>query len=143
MKKWHFCRDRVKGKIEIFTFSGCWKSCKVAIAKPKCLCTSNFPPEQPRSSSFSQKKFLKIRKILLKIQYFCWDGVKGKIEILTYSGCGKICNVAIAKPKFLYTSNIQPQQRPSSSFSQKKVFENSLNTFEDIAFLPGQCKGEN
>ena len=31
----------------------------------------------------------------------------------------------------------------SSSFSQKKVFENSLNTSGDMAFLQGQCKGEN
>ena len=27
--------------------------------------------------------------------------------------------------------------------AEKKVFENSLNTSGDIAFLPGQCKGEN
>ena len=33
------------GKIEISTFSGCWKSCNGAIAKLKCLCTSNFQPE--------------------------------------------------------------------------------------------------
>ena len=44
------------GKIEIFTFSGYWKSCNVAIAKLKCLCTSNFQPQKPRSSSLSQKK---------------------------------------------------------------------------------------
>ena len=36
------CRDSVKGKIEIFTFSGCCKSCNVAIGKWKCLCTWNF-----------------------------------------------------------------------------------------------------
>ena len=50
------------GKIEIFTFSGYWKSCNVAIAKLKCLCTSNFQPHEPRSSSFRQKNFLKIRQ---------------------------------------------------------------------------------
>ena len=48
------------GKIEIFTFSGYWKSCNVAIAKLKCLCISNFQPEKPRSSSLSEKMFLKI-----------------------------------------------------------------------------------
>ena len=33
------------GKIEIFTCAGCGKSCKVAIAKLECLCTSSFQPE--------------------------------------------------------------------------------------------------
>ena len=28
-------------------------------------------------------------------------------------------------------------------FQSKKAFENPLNTFEDMAFLLGQCKGEN
>ena len=48
------------GKIEIFTFSGYRKGCNVAIEKLKCLCTSNVQPQEPRSSSFQAKKFLKI-----------------------------------------------------------------------------------
>ena len=28
-------------------------------------------------------------------------------------------------------------------FQSKNAFENPLNTFEDIAFLLGQCKGKN
>ena len=67
----------------------------------------------------------------------------GKIEIFTFSGYWKSCNVAIAKLKCLCTSNFQPQEPRSSSFSKKNVFENSLNTFEDIAFLLGQCNGKN
>ena len=35
---WH----SVRGKVEFFTCSGCWKSCNVAIANLKCLCISNF-----------------------------------------------------------------------------------------------------
>ena len=26
--------------------------------------------------------------------------------------------------------------------AKKEVFENSLNTFEDMVFLPGDCKGK-
>ena len=33
------------GEIDIFTHAGCGKSCNVAIAKLKCLCTSNFQPQ--------------------------------------------------------------------------------------------------
>ena len=66
-----------------------------------------------------------------------------KIDIFTCSGCRKGCNVAIAKIKCLCISNFQQQYPRSLSFSQKKGFENSLNTFEDMAFLPGQCKGKN
>ena len=33
-----FLTGQCKGKIEIFTFSGCWKSCNVAIGKRNCLC---------------------------------------------------------------------------------------------------------
>ena len=32
-------------KIEIFTCAGCGKSCKVAIAKLKGVCISNFQPQ--------------------------------------------------------------------------------------------------
>ena len=71
------------------------------------------------------------------------NSVKGKIEILTFSGWWKSGNVAIAKEKCLCTRNCAPQQPHSSSFSQKNVFENLLNTFEDIAFLPENCKGKN
>ena len=39
--------------------------------------------------------------------------------------------------------NFQPQYPGSWSFSQEKVLANSLNTFGDIVFLPGQCKEEN
>ena len=38
---------------------------------------------------------------------------------------------------------VQQQSPPSLSFSKKEIFENSLNTFEDIAFLLGQGKGKN
>ena len=62
----------------------------------------------------------------------------GKIEIFTFSGYWKSCNVAIAKLKCLCISNFQPEEPRSSSLSQKNVFENWLNTFEDIAFLLGQ-----
>ena len=95
----------------------------------------------PRLSS--NKKFLKIRQMLFKIQHFCSDSVKGKIEIFTFSGWWKSGNVAIAKAKWLCTWNFQQQSPPSSSFSQKKVFENSLNTFQDSAFLLGHSKGRN
>ena len=64
----------------------------------------------------------------------------GKVEIFTCSGCWKSCNVAIAKLKCLCISNFRAQLPRSSSFSKKEVFENSLNTFEDMVFLPGQCK---
>ena len=37
------------------------------------------------------------------MQHFCWNIVKGKIEIITYSGCWKSGNVAIAKAKYLCT----------------------------------------
>ena len=37
------------------------------------------------------------------MQHFCWDSVKGKIEIITFSGCSKSGNVARAKPKNLRT----------------------------------------
>ena len=40
-----FLPGQCKGKIEIFTFSGCWKSCNVAIAKPKYLFLWNFKPQ--------------------------------------------------------------------------------------------------
>ena len=66
------------GKIEIFTFSGYWKRSNIAIAKLKCLCASNFQPQEPRSSSFSQKKFSKIRQILLKNIAFLLGQCNGK-----------------------------------------------------------------
>ena len=68
---------------------------------------------------------------------------KGKIEIFTFSGCWKSCAVAIAKPKYLCTWNFQPRIATFLVFQPKKDFENSLNTFEDIAFLLGPCKGKN
>ena len=67
----------------------------------------------------------------------------GKIEIFTFSGYWKSCNVPIAKLKCLCISNFQPEKPRSSSLSQKKVFENSIITFEDIALLLGQCNGKN
>ena len=74
---------------------------------------------------------------------FCRGSVKGKIEIFTFSECWKSCNVAIGKRKGLYTLNSQRRySHLYSSFSEKKVFENSLNTSGDIAFLPGQGKGK-
>ena len=79
--------------------------------------------------------------MLLKIQHFCSDSLNGKIEIFTFSGCWKSGNDAIAKAKCLCTWNFHNSHLPS--FSQKKVFENSLNNFEDTAFLLAQSKGKN
>ena len=38
---------------------------------------------------------------------------------------------------------ILSQNRHIPHLSAKKIFENSLNTFEDIAFLLGQCNRKN
>ena len=54
----------------------------------------------------------------------CWDSVKGKIEIFTFP--------------HLSAKNFHRQ----ATFLSKESFWNSLNTFEDIAFLLGQCKGK-
>ena len=67
----------------------------------------------------------------------------GKIEIFTFSGYWKSCNVAIAKLKRLCISNFQPEVATFLIFEPKNVFENWLNTFEDIAFLLGRCNGKN
>ena len=143
MKIQYFCWNIFNGKIEIFTFSGWWKSGNVATEKAKCLYSWNFNHNSHLPHLSAKRKFLKIRQIRLKIQHFCWDILKGEIEIFTYSGCRKSGNVASAKAKCLCTWNCQHQQPPSTSLSQKNVFENLLNTFEDITFLPGSCKGKN
>ena len=67
----------------------------------------------------------------------------GKIEIFTFSGYWKSCNVAIAKLKCLCIFKFSTTMSHVPHLSGKKVFENLLNTFEDIAFLLGQCNGKN
>ena len=130
-------QDSVKGKIEIFTFSGFWKCCNVAIAKPKYLRTWNFQPKYPPSLSFSQKKIFENSLNIFEDIAFLAGQCKGKNWNFYIFWILESCNVAIAKPNFLCTRHFQPKYPPSSSFRQKKVFENSSNTFEDIAFLLG------
>ena len=61
-----------------------------------------------------------------------------KIEIFTFSGCWKSCNVAIAKLKCLCISNLQPVIATFLIFRAKEKFlNNSLNTFEDIGISAG------
>ena len=79
----------------------------------------------------------------MKIQHFCWDSLKGKIEIFTFSGCWKSGNVAIGKSKTSVHLKFSTRIATFVIFSQKKVFENSLNTFEDTALLLQHCKGKN
>ena len=93
--------------------------------------------------------------VILRLIYLVWDKFKTIMGWSYYQTCekgdakvGKFkwCRCAnshfpIAKRKYMRIWNFAPKFPPSASAISTKVFENRLNTFEDVGFLLGQCTG--
>ena len=112
--------------------------------KTKISAHLKFSTKIPTFLIFQRREcFWKFVKKILKIWHFSRDSVKGKIESFTFSRIWKVATL------LLQNQNISAQEIFSHNShlpllsAKKKVFENSLNTFEDMAFLLGQCKGKN
>ena len=117
----------------------------VAIAKPKYLCTWNFPTTIATFLIFQPKKsFFENSLNTFEDIAFLLGQCKGKIEIFHFLDVGKVVTLLLRKPKYLCTLKFSTTIATFLCLSAKKIFfENSLNTFEVIAFLLGQCKGKN
>ena len=109
--------------------------CKTKIAAPW-----NFRPKYLFSTSFSRRKVFENRlNTFGDIAFFLTQCTAWKWEISNFSTWKKFspyhCKTKIAAPmKFLGFKYLF-----STSFSGRKVFENRLNTFGDIAFFLTQC----
>ena len=78
----------------------------------------------------------------MKLLHFCRDSVKGKIEIFHFLHFGKVVMLLLQKQNDCALEIFNHNSHLPHLSAEKNVFENSLNTFEDIAFLLGQCKGK-
>ena len=62
-----FLKGHCKGKIEIFIFSGCWKSCNVVLQNQNICSFEILNHNSDLFLLLPEKKFLKLRYILLEI----------------------------------------------------------------------------
>ena len=65
------------------------------------------------------------------------------MKFLHFWDVGKVVTLPLENENVCALEISNDNSQAFSSFNEKKVFENSLNTSGDIAFLPGQCKGKN
>ena len=81
--------------------------------------------------------------MLLKIWHFCRDSVMGKVEILQALDVWKVETLLLQNHNFCTFKIFSHNRHIPHLSAEKKVFENSINAIEDIAFLQGQCNGKN
>ena len=112
-----------------------------AIAKVKYLGIWTFQPKFPLSTRLRWSKvfenllntFGDIGYLLVRLTGWNWK-ISNLVDGLSF-------HLAIAKVKYLGTWNFRPESPLSRLLRWSKVFENRVNTFGEIGFLPGQFTG--
>ena len=104
-----FLLGQCRGKIEIFHFLDVGKVVTLLVQKQNDSALEIFNHNSHLPHLSAKKNFFENSLNTFEVITFLLGQCKGKIEIFTFSGCWKIFNVAIAKPKYLCTWNFQRQ----------------------------------
>ena len=65
------------------------------------------------------------------------------MKFLHFEDVGKVVTLLLENQNVCALEIVNDNSHPPLLSAEKKVFENSLNTSGNMAFLLGQCKGKN